>query len=267
MNCNEVTDALIEKSASTPLSSQAEEHLRGCKHCQEFVRMLNEPVSLDSPSPAILGQIEQRIVADLRPVRPLLPARYFFAVMVGIFFSIVALVGYRMGAALSVGFMSPLQAGVILSALAAGAGSLAYSLVHQMVPGDRHRIPPALLAASIVISLAIAIVVMFQFQHERNFWGGSWTCLRAGLTIGVFAAVPFWLVLRRGAILTPPLTGAATGLLAGLVGTSVLEMHCPNLDAWHILVSHLGVAVLCSVAGLAAGLATGIMGRRLVHRK
>src|SRR5277367_12756 len=97
MNCNEVTDTLIEKSASTPLSSQAEEHLSGCQHCQEFVRVLNEPVPVNSPSPEILGQIEQRIVADLRPVRPLAPARYFFAAMVGIFFSIVALVGYRMG--------------------------------------------------------------------------------------------------------------------------------------------------------------------------
>jgi hypothetical protein len=48
-------------------------------------------------------------------------------------------------------------------------------------------------------------------------------------------------------------TGAATGLLAGLVGASVLEIHCPNLDAWHILLSHLGVAALCSMAGLTLG--------------
>jgi hypothetical protein len=69
------------------------------------------------------------------------------------------------------------------------------------------------------------------------------------------AAVPFWMMLRRGAILSPGMTGAATGLLAGLAGTSVLEIHCPNLDAWHILVSHLGVAMLCGLAGLVLGLA------------
>ncbi len=72
--------------------------------------------------------------------------------------------------------------------------------------------------------------------------------------------MPFWLVLRRGAVLSPSMTGAATGLLAGLVGTSVLEIHCPNLDAWHILVSHLGVAVLCALAGLIIGLATEVKG-------
>ena len=50
------------------------------------------------------------------------------------------------------------------------------------------------------------------------------------------------------------MTGAATGMLAGLVGTSVLELHCPNMDAWHVLASHLGVAALGAIAGFTAGL-------------
>jgi len=98
------------------------------------------------------------------------------------------------------------------------------------------------------------IAVLFRFQHEQNFWRHAWPCIRVGTPIGVLAAVPFWLILRRGAILSPGMTGATTGLLAGLVGTSVLEIHCPNLDAWHILASHLGVAVLCALAGLIVGL-------------
>jgi hypothetical protein len=68
------------------------------------------------------------------------------------------------------------------------------------------------------------------------------------------------MVLRRGAVLSPGLTGAATGLFAGLVGTSVLEIHCPNLNGWHILVSHLGVAILCALAGLVIGLAAEVKG-------
>jgi hypothetical protein len=255
MNCNEVAKALVEKSFATPLPPEAQEHLNGCKRCQEFVRVLNEPVPVNPPSPAILGQIERSIAADLRPVRPLAPARYFFAAVVGIFVSIVGLVSYRIGAH-AVGRMSSLQAGVILSALAIAVGLLAYSLVHQMAPGDRLRIPPALLAVGIVISLAVATSVLFQFQHERNFWANSWNCLRMGVPVGALASVPFWLILRRGAILNPALTGAGTGLLAGLAGTSVLEMHCPNLDASHILTAHLGVAVICAVAGLIAGLVT-----------
>ena len=130
-----------------------------------------------------------------------------------------------------------------------------------MAPG-RSILPYIVLGA---IALAIAIVILFQFQHERNFWGNAWACIRAGTPIGVLAAVPFWLVLRRGAILSPSMTGAATGLLAGLVGASVLEIHCPNLDAWHILVSHLGVAILCALAGLFTGLTAETIGGRSIH--
>jgi hypothetical protein len=54
------------------------------------------------------------------------------------------------------------------------------------------------------------------------------------------------------------MTGAAAGSLSGLLGASCLEIHCPNLDASHILVGHLGVAVVCAAARLAIGLVTEI---------
>jgi hypothetical protein len=158
--------------------------------------------------------------------------------------------------------MTPLETAAILTALALSTVLLAHSLAHQMVPGSRNRISPRMLPIVITVALTIAITVLFQFQHERNFWGNAWTCIRAGALIGALAAVPFWLVLRRGAILSPGMTGAATGLLTGLVGTTVLEIHCPNLDAWHILVSHVGVAILCALAGLVIGLAAEVIGGR-----
>ena len=254
MNCNDVDRALSEDSR---LSLQAQEHLRSCERCQELISALNAWVPLDPPSPATLRQITDGMGTSLRPVRPLAPGRYFLAALVGIFVSIVALGVYRMGA-FAIAVMTPLQTAAILSALAISTGLLAYSLVHQIVPGSRHRIPPRPLPVAITILLTIAIALLFQFQHERHFWGNAWGCIRAGTPIGVLAAVPFSLVLRRGAILSASMTGAATGLLSGLVGTTVLEIHCPNLDAWHILVSHLGVAMLCALAGLVMGLAAEV---------
>ena len=268
MNCSDLDHALLEidESVTAQLSPQAQEHLSGCKRCQELVRALSAQVAAESPSPATLRQIEQRIVADLRPVRPLAPAGYLFVAFASIFILVVALSVYQIGAfALSV--MSPWQASVILGALATSAGLLAYSLVHQMVPGSRQRISPRLLPVSIIISLMVVMAVLFQFQHERNFWSNGWTCIRAGTPIGFLAAVPFWLVLRRGTVLSPRLTGAATGLFAGLAGTTVLEVHCPNLDAWHILISHLGVAVLVAIAGLLIGFAAEIVGSRSVGQR
>jgi hypothetical protein len=258
MNCADLSRALREPQ----LPLQAREHLQNCKSCQEFVNALNSPVVVDAPAPATLRYIAESIATDLRPVRPMAPAGYFFGTFLGIFVSIAALAVYRMGAH-AIAVMTPLQTVAILGALVVSTVLLTYSLVLQMVPGSRHRIPPRLLLLGIAVSLTIVIAVVFQFQHEQNFWSGNWACLRAGTPIAALAAIPFWLRLRRGAVLSPRVTGAAAGLLAGLVGTSVLEIHCPNLDASHILISHFGVAMLCAVAGLLVGFAAEIKGYAL----
>ncbi len=248
-----------------PFPPEAHEHVRSCKRCQGLVGALNISIDPGSASPATLRQIERAMVADFRPVRPVAPARRRFLSFAGIFGCFVAFGVYRMGA-FAIAVMSPLQAWAILSALAISAGLMGYSLANQMVPGSRHRIPPRLLASGILISLAVAIVLLFQFQHEADFWTGNWGCIRAGTPFAAVAAVAFWLVLRRGAVLSPAMTGAAIGLLSGLVGTSVWEIHCPNLEAGHILVAHFGVSLLCAMAGVAIGLAVEIIGRRSFDR-
>jgi hypothetical protein len=254
MNCNDINKALVEGAIAWPLTPEAQDHLKNCERCREFVAAVSKPASEALPSPATLVQIESGLLADLRPIRLIAPKPYLLASLIAIFLCFVALGVYRIGA-FALAVMSPLQAAVILGALAISAVLLAYSLVNQIVPGSLHRLPPAFLPVGITISLAIITVVLFQFQHERNFWTNSWACIRAGAPIGALAAAPLWFVLRRGAILSLSVTGLATGLFAGLVGTAVLEIHCPILDAWHILLSHLGVALLGALAGLFFGLA------------
>jgi hypothetical protein len=250
MNCNDVNRVLTEGAM---LSPEAQNHLNDCARCRELVEALSVPVPPTSPSPTTLRQIERELVADLRPVRPIAPRPYVFAFLVAISVCVVAAGVYRIGA-FGLAVMSPLQASVIFGVLAISTGLLAYSLVNQIIPGSRHRISPGLLPVTITISLAITMAVLFQFQHEQNFWAHAWGCIRRGTSIAALAAVPLWLVLRRGAILSPAITGAATGLLSGLVGTSALEIHCPNLHASHILAAHLGVAVLGAITGLLLGL-------------
>jgi hypothetical protein len=251
MNCRDVDQALIGESAVTKLPLDVRDHLRNCHACLKIEHALRAPVLSDEPSSATLSLIEQKLVADFEAVRPVMPARH--AVAFGAIFASIALLGvYRLGA-FAFTLMSPLQTGVMLGAMLISAGVLIYSLVQQMVPGSVHKISPRLSPIAILASLTVVFSVLFQFQHDADYWLRALACLRAGTTIGFVAAVPFWLVLRRGALLSPAVTGAATGMLAGLVGASVLEIHCPNLDAWHILLSHLGVAALCSMAGLTLG--------------
>jgi len=264
MNCRDVDRSLMghDKSVAAQLPAQVQEHLLACDRCRKLVRALDSSVGADEPSPEILRQLEQTLATESRPVRPLAPARYFFAAIAAIFVLIVAASVYRLGA-FAISVMSPVQSITILCALAASAGLLAYSLVHQMAPGSPHRFPPKLLPVAVVGLLAIVMAGLFQFQHEGDFWSSGWACLRVGSPIGFVAAVPFWLLLRQGAILSPRVTGAAAGLLAGLVGTTALEIHCPILDASHILTWHLSVAILGAVIGLAAGFASEAAERHL----
>jgi hypothetical protein len=269
MNCRDVERSLIEheKSGAARLPALVQKHIVTCNHCDEFMRALNPSVMAEAPAPEILRRLENTLTAGLRPVRPLAPARYLFAAFAAIFILIVAAGVYRVGAS-GISVMSPLQSIAILCALAASAGLLVYSLVHQMAPGSQHRISPTRLPAAVIGLLALLMAGLFQFQPERNFWGSGLACLRAGGPFALLAVVPFWLLLRRGAGLSPRVTGAAAGLLAGLVTTSAQEIYCPNLDASHILTWHLGVALLGTSIGLVAGFAAEAAGKRLrpAHR-
>src|SRR5260370_1020425 len=129
MNCDDIDRAL---SAGSRLPLQAQDHVRSCNGCQELIRALNMSVLVDPPSPAALRQIAEGLASNLRPVRPVAPARYFFGAFVGIFVGVVAFGVYRMGA-LAIAVMTPLQTVAMLTALAISTGLLACSLVRQMV--------------------------------------------------------------------------------------------------------------------------------------
>jgi hypothetical protein len=90
--------------------------------------------------------------------------------------------------------------------------------------------------------------------------------MRNGLVYSIPTALLFWMLLRRGAILFPKLVGAAAGGFAGLIGLSVLEVNCPNLNEYHVLVWHWGVILISSLAGVALGAVAEYIDRRKNHR-
>ena len=263
MNCRDIDRALVEGCLIAPWSG-VRDHVSGCAGCRELVHRLGPAVPGIQPSRATFGRIEREIAANLRPVHPIASRRLIFVSLVTIFGCVIAAGVYRMGA-FALAAMTSMQAAGILGALAICTGLLALSLVQQMSPGSLYWISPRLLPVGILSALAISIAVLFQFQPEQNFWVRAWVCFRTGTPLGVIAATLFWLILRRAAVLSPPMTGAAAGLLSGLVGAACLQIHCPNLDASHILVGHLGVAVLGAGAGLIIGLVTEILPFRLTR--
>lgn len=251
MTCNDLSHILVEASPAAPLPSGANDHLQHCAACRRIVEALS--VSLvEAPSPGILRRIEAAIATDLRPVKPIASRFSLVAALTASFLAVVAW-GISGHGALALHTMTRLQACGVLGALIAGAALLAWSLIEQIIPGGSCRIPRKRLAVSTVLCLMLVVVFLFPFVEEKDFWATSWACIRTGSFIAALTAIPLWLVLRRGAILSKTATGATAGLLAGLAGTMVLETNCPNVEGWHILTAHLGAAILAAVIGLVLG--------------
>jgi hypothetical protein len=66
-------------------------------------------------------------------------------------------------------------------------------------------------------------------------------------------------VLRRGFAVDPRAAGLAAGSLAGLAGVAMLELHCANFEAPHVMLWHT------AVIWVAAAAAT--IGAQLLHRR
>jgi hypothetical protein len=217
-----------------------------------LIGVLNEQRRLADPPAVQLERIQASIVKTLKPVRPLAPARLFLFACAIIFLSIAAIGVMPSGmygwAALGMG-----QRVAVFATLAASAVLLGVSMVGQMAPGNKYALVPAALPVGILTVLMILIAATFRPQADPAFAENGLTCMKSGLTYSIPGALLFWLLVRRGALLFPKLIGAAAGGLAGLIGLSVLEMNCPNLDVFHVLVWHGGVVAISSVTGALLG--------------
>jgi hypothetical protein len=254
VTCQDMDDAISSHSGDSVLEPQSAAHLGRCARCRSLTNLLDEAAARDRlrPSEAQLRRIQTDIVAGLKPVRPL-PLSRIFLFACAIIFLLVAAAG-----ALQLGMngwsaLTMTQRTVVFMTLAASAVLLAVSMVKQMVPGSKHAFSPATLPLAILAGLMIMMAATFRSQQDSTFMASGLMCMKNGLTYAIPAAFLLWLTVRRGAILYPKLIGAAAGGFAGLIGLSVLEVNCPNLNVFHILVWHGGVVLISSLGGVLVG--------------
>jgi hypothetical protein len=207
-----------------------------------------------APVETNLKRIEATIVKTLKPVRPLAPSRFFLFACAIIFLCVVAIGATPFGMS-GWGALSLAQRAVVFVALAISALLLAVSIVGQMAPGSKYQLAPAGLPIVILTALLIVLAVAFHARAEPAFVADGLVCMKSGLTYAMVAVVLFWLLVLCGAMLNPKLIGAGAGGLAGLTGLTVLEINCPNLNVFHILVWHWGVVLISSGAGALLGAA------------
>ena len=254
VTCTDIDD-LITSGPVNLLSRDAEEHMGRCKHCSDLMRMLQKADEAPLPEESQVERIQAMIAARLRPVRPLAPARFFLGTCAIIFLSVVA-IGITPSGMEGWAALNGMQRIAVFATRATGAVLLAVSMNGQMVPGNKYALAPALLPIGVLTVLIMILAVTFRPREELAFVQSGLACVARGLTYSIQAALLFWLVARRGAILSPKLIGAAVGGLASLAGFIVLELNCPDVNVFHIVVWHWGVVLIgtasCALIGTAA---------------
>jgi len=204
----------------------------------------------DSPAvdPALLERISQSIGSSLRPVRPLPPSWVLVAALVAVWVAVALAVGTLLGlrgihnmSAIEIAAIFPVLGCLVWLAAAVSAG--------EMTPGSRLPVAPLVLPAAACVTVTLVFALLFHEYRVERFVPQGVACLTAGLLTAIPAAVAGWLILRRGFAVDSLAAGFAQGTLAGLAGLGMLELHCPNFEAPHVMVWHTAVVAFSGAAG------------------
>jgi hypothetical protein len=103
------------------------------------------------------------------------------------------------------------------------------------------------------LGLAAVLAVCFRDYRTTHFMHAGLVCLVIGMLYAIPAGLLSWLALRRGFAVDAVSAGLAAGILAGLAGVGMLELHCPNFQAAHVLVWHVGVLLVSAGIGALCG--------------
>jgi hypothetical protein len=198
--------------------------------------------------PALLGRIAGSIKTSLRPVRPL-PSTWILACGLALICVAVALAGAARAGFYGIEKMGLLQRALIFPILGILVSVAGTEFVNAMVPGSRHRFSPGKLLGMSIVVLVGVFALLFRDYRTEHFVSSGIVCLLTGFLHAGPAALLCWLVLRRGFAVNSVSAGLVAGTLAGLAGVGVLELHCANFQAAHILVWHTAVVPLSGAVG------------------
>lgn len=198
--------------------------------------------------PALLQRIASSLEGSLGPVRPL-PRTWVLAFGLVLIGASVALAG-----ALRAGFngfakMDLLERAVIFPMLLVVAYAAATEFVNNMIPGSRRRMTSGSLLVIASLILVVVFGLLFHDYHTEHFFSIGIVCLVTGVLHAIPVGLLSWFLLRRGFAVNVVAAGLICGALAGLAGVAVLELHCPNFEAFHILVWHTAVVPVSAALG------------------
>lgn len=197
--------------------------------------------------PALLDRIANSVGRSFAAVRPVRPAWVLgtglILICAAAAVAFAALVGFY-----GVRKLSGWERALVFPVLAILVWLAATTRVAEVTPGSRRRVSPDSLLAIVTLALLAVFSVLFHDYHTHQFLGGV-ACLKAGLVDAIPASIASWLLVRRGFAVNSVASGLVAGTLAGLAGVVMLELHCPNFEALHVLFWHTAVVPSAAVAG------------------
>jgi hypothetical protein len=125
--------------------------------------------------------------------------------------------------------------------------------VSQLIPGSRPLLSVGAFLTVAGAALLGVFTLVFRDYRTDHFISAGIACLLTGVLLAIPAGLLSWLLLRRGFALNPVAAGLGGGALAGLCGVTMLELHCANFQALHVLVWHTAVVPVSAAAGALVG--------------
>jgi hypothetical protein len=215
----------------------------------DITRLLDEG---DPPASELLEKIAAELNASAKPVRALPSNVTLWAISFAIFIAL-ALIVAKVVQLKAIAVLSDLQMVVYYGILLLFGALFSRAVIERMIPGAKRALPPAVLSVAAFVVLGLLAVVLFNDRSTEHFVAGGIPCLRLGVVSALLSGFLGWRLLQRGYLVSPRETITLYGFFSGLVGVSVLALHCPILNSFHVLVWHLGAMVLAGVAGFFLG--------------
>jgi hypothetical protein len=196
----------------------------------------------------LLGRIANNLGASLQPVRPVSSVGAFVAALVAVCVAAASVSATILGLH-GIYALGAVRVAVIFPILLALIFLAALIYEGEMIPGSRRRVAPPVLLVSGCVAFTAVVALLFSDYRTENFLSQGFTCLKAGMAIALPTAAISWWILRRGFAVNSIAAAVAGSTLAGLAGLGMLELHCPNFEAPHIMVWHTSVLALSGLAG------------------
>ncbi len=202
-------------------------------------------------SPAVLDRIARSLRTSIQPVRPLPPTWVLTSRLLAMN-SMVAGAGAVLSGFDAIGGLNPKGRIAILVTLAILGYTTGRESVSQFIPGSRHFVAPRVLVATIVALLfSVSAFLLRNYRTDHRITAGV-ACLTTGLICAAPAGLISAWILRRGFAVNPVSAGLVLGILSGIAGVAMLELHCANFQPLHLL-WHLLVVLVAGIVGALVG--------------